>query len=237
LAGGFKYCARLGEISGVADSNKENKALRTRAEDILRAMLDYRNSGITINTLVAVHSEYAIPECCGLTLLSSRRISMMFCAKHLKDSDVIVRGTAADLLGEMPPDETNTRALIDALPVALADKQLNDAALSILDALGKQKSARANEAIKTALDSADYLIRRKAVATLKANGAGDFSSHIGIVQTRNTASDYERAIARMGKRITAVVTTTKGSFYDQFIAGRGHSQRRQLYPARQAELL
>jgi len=80
LAGGFKYCAGFGEISGVADSNKENKALRTRAEDILRAMLDYRNSGITINTLVAVHSEYAIPRCCGLTLLSSRRISMMFCA-------------------------------------------------------------------------------------------------------------------------------------------------------------
>jgi len=202
----------FGEISGVADSNKENKALRTRAEDILRAMLDYRNSGITINTLVAVHSEYAIPEVLRAYAAFKPKDLDDVLRKHLKDSDVIVRGTAADLLGEMPPDETNTRALIDALPVALADKQLNDAALSILDALGKQKSARANEAIKTALDSADYLIRRKAVATLKANGAGDFSSHIGIVQTRNTASDYERAIARMGKRITAVVTTTKGSF-------------------------
>jgi cyclophilin family peptidyl-prolyl cis-trans isomerase len=132
--------------------------------------------------------------------------------KHLKESDVIVRGTAADLLGEQPPDNTNTRALIDALPVALADKQLNDAALSILDALGKQKSAKANEAIKTALDSPDYLIRRKAVAILKANGAGDFSSRIGVVQTRNTVADYERAISRMGKHVTAVVKTTKGSF-------------------------
>ena len=116
------------------------------------------------------------------------------------------------LLGDLPPDETNARALIAALPVALADAQLNDAALAILDALGKQKSAKANDAIKTALNSNDHLIRRKAVAVLKANGAGDFSSRIGIVQTRNTAADYERAFARIGKRFNAVVTTTRGSF-------------------------
>jgi cyclophilin family peptidyl-prolyl cis-trans isomerase len=132
--------------------------------------------------------------------------------KHLSESDVVVRSTAADLLGELPPDDTNAGALIEALPVALADQQLNDAALSILDALGKQKSTKANDAIKTALDSTDYLIRRKAVAVLKENGAGDFSSRIGTVQTRNTAADYERAIARLGKQVTAVVTTSKGSF-------------------------
>jgi cyclophilin family peptidyl-prolyl cis-trans isomerase/HEAT repeat protein len=131
---------------------------------------------------------------------------------HLKDSDVIVRATAAELLGELPADERNARALVAALPVALSDKDLNDAALAILDSLAKQKSAKANDAIKAALDSQDYLIRRKAVALLKANGAGDFSSRIGTVQTRNTAADYERAIGRMGKQIDAVVTTDKGSF-------------------------
>jgi cyclophilin family peptidyl-prolyl cis-trans isomerase len=112
----------------------------------------------------------------------------------------------------MSPDETNTRALVAALPVALADKELNDAALAILDSLAKQKRADANEAIKTALASQDYLVRRKAVALLKANGAGDFSTRIGTVQTRNTLADYERAIARMGKQVTALVTTEKGSF-------------------------
>jgi cyclophilin family peptidyl-prolyl cis-trans isomerase len=130
----------------------------------------------------------------------------------LQESDLIIRGTAADLLGELPPDETNARALIDALPVALADKQLNDAALSILDALAKQKTARTNEAIKTALDSNDRLIRRRAIALLKANGVGDFSSRLGIVKTSNTAADYERAIGRIGKQVRAVVTTTRGSF-------------------------
>ena len=89
---------------------------------------------------------------------------------------------------------------------------MNDAALSIIDSLAKQKNAAASEAIKTALDSSDYLIRRRAVALLKANGAGDFSARIGAVKTRNSTADYERALARIGKRIKAVVTTTKGSF-------------------------
>jgi cyclophilin family peptidyl-prolyl cis-trans isomerase len=132
--------------------------------------------------------------------------------KHLKESDVVIRATAAGILGDLPPDETNERALIAALPVALADARLNDAALAILDALGKQKSAGANDVIRTALNANDHLIRRKAVAVLKANGAGDFSSRIGTVQTRNTTADYERAFARIGKRFNAIVATTRGSF-------------------------
>ena len=137
--------------------------------------------------------------------------------KHLKESDVIIRATAAELLGELPTDEVNTRALIEALPVALQDKELNDAALAILDSLAKQKNALANEAIKTALDSPDHLIRRKAVALLKANGAGDFSSRIGTVQTRNTTADYERAIAQIDKAVSAVVTTSRGAFTIQLL--------------------
>jgi cyclophilin family peptidyl-prolyl cis-trans isomerase/HEAT repeat protein len=202
----------LGEIASLPDSNKENKSLRTRAEDLLAAMLDYRNSGININTLVAVHSEYAIQDVLRAYGAFKPKDLPEVLRKQLKESDVIVRGTAADLLGELPPDETNTRALIDALPVALADRALNDAALSILDALAKQKSAKANDAIKTALDSDDYLVRRRAVTLLKTNGAGDFSSRISIVRTLNTTADYERALARIGKRFNAVVRTSKGSF-------------------------
>jgi cyclophilin family peptidyl-prolyl cis-trans isomerase len=93
----------------------------------------------------------------------------------------------------------------------------NDAALAILSALAKQKNDAANKAVKTALDSKDHLIRRRAVALLKANGVGDFSSRIGTVQTRNTDADYQRAIARIGKKPTATVTTTKGSFTIEFL--------------------
>jgi cyclophilin family peptidyl-prolyl cis-trans isomerase len=89
---------------------------------------------------------------------------------------------------------------------------LNDAALSILDALAKQKSAAANDLIKAGLKSGDHLARRRAAALLKTNGAGDFASEIGTVQTRNTDADYKRALARIGRNVRAVVTTSKGSF-------------------------
>ncbi len=164
----------LGELAVVPDTTNENKRIRSQAEDLLRAMLDYRNSGLTINTLVAVHSEYAIPDVLRAFAAFKPKDLDEVLRQQLKESDVVVRGTAADLLGELPPDETNSRALIAALPIALADKQLNDAALSILDALAKQKTAKANEALTTALDTPDHLIRRKAVALLKANGVGDF---------------------------------------------------------------
>jgi cyclophilin family peptidyl-prolyl cis-trans isomerase len=209
---GSSLAQGLAEIAALPESTPGKKQVEAQAVEILRAMLDYRNSALNINTLVAVHSEYAIPDVLRAYAAFKPKDLEDVLRKHLKDSDVIVRATAAELLGELKPDDTNTRALIEALPVALKDKELNDAALAILDSLAKQKSAKANEAIKTALDSEDYLIRRKAVSLLKANGAGDFSSRIGIVKTRNTAADYERAISRIGKQIDAVVTTDKGSF-------------------------
>jgi cyclophilin family peptidyl-prolyl cis-trans isomerase/HEAT repeat protein len=137
--------------------------------------------------------------------------------KYLLANDVIVRATGAEVIGNQTPGEINTRALIDALPRALGDKDLNDAALAILDALAKQKNPAANEAIKTALNSSDHLIRRRAVALLKANAVGDFSDRIGTAQTRNTVVDYRRAIARIGKHPTATVVTNRGSFTIEFV--------------------
>lgn len=199
----------LGEVAALA--TKDKSQLTQQAEDILRAMLDYRNSGIVINTLVAVHSEYAIPDVLrAFAAFKPKDLNSLLIA-HLEETDVVIRATAAELLGELPADESNTSALIKALTLALVDKQ-NDAALAILDSLGKQKTTVANEAIKTALDSSDYLVRRQAAALLKANGGGDFSARIGTVRTRNTLADYRRAISRTGTFGRAVVMTTKGTF-------------------------
>ena len=137
--------------------------------------------------------------------------------RQLAAQDVIVRATAAELLGELAPDEANARALAGALPAALRD-EMNDAALAILDALGKQKSAFANEAIKGALNTTDHLVRRRAAALLQANGAGDFAARVGTVRTTHTADDYARALARSGKTVRAVVTTDKGAFTIELLA-------------------
>ena len=203
--------AGLGEIAALPDATKNKAELGSAAETLLRAMIDYRNSGLTINTLVAVHSEYAIPDVLrALAAFKPQDLATVLRAQF-KESDIIVRGTAADLLSDLPPSEENTRALAAAWPQATNDV-LNDAALSILDALAKQKSATANDLIKAGLKSGDHLIRRRAAALLKTNGAGDFSSQIGTVQTRNTDADYSRALSRIGKTVRAVVTTSKGSF-------------------------
>ncbi|MBC8031437.1 MAG: peptidylprolyl isomerase [Pyrinomonadaceae bacterium] len=201
-----------GSRQNLAPGSKENNEIRGDAQKILRAMLDYRNSGLTINTLVAVHSEYAVPDVLRAFAAFKPKDLSEVLRQHLKESDVIIRATAAELLGELPLDSTNTEVLRDALKVALQDKELNDAALAIIDALAKQKNRNANLAMMPALDSSDHLIRRKAVASLRTTGAGDFSARIGTVQTRNTTADYERAIARIGKSVQAVVLTSKGSF-------------------------
>jgi cyclophilin family peptidyl-prolyl cis-trans isomerase/HEAT repeat protein len=203
--------AGLGEIAALPDSWRTKAELAATAQFLLRAMLDYRNSGLTINTLVAVHSEYAIPDVLRALAAFKPQDLGAVAQAHLKETDVVIRGTAADLLGDLPPSEENTRALAAAWPQA-ANDTLNDAALSILDALGKQKTATANELIKEALKSGDPNIRRRAANILKANGAGDFSSQVGTAHSRNTEADYKRALGRIGKSVRAVVTTSKGSF-------------------------
>ena len=203
LAAGFR------EIATLPDTVKNKAELVAKAEAILRSSLgDPRSFD---KAPAAAHMEYAVPDLLrAFAALKPKDLAEVL-LKHLNHADVIVRGTAADILGDLPPSEANARALINALPRTEKDP-LNDAALSILDALGKQKSEAANKAVASVLGWRDHLVRRRAVNILKANGVGDVSIHIGIVQTTNTSADYRRALARVGKKVRAVVTTTKGSF-------------------------
>jgi cyclophilin family peptidyl-prolyl cis-trans isomerase/HEAT repeat protein len=194
----------LGEIAALADTVKDKAALSARAQEILRSMLSYDKPG-------APHSEYAIPDVLRAYAAFKTADLAEVLRKHLSESDVIVRATAADLLGELPPDPVNADALIKAWNEAKKDK-LNDAQLSILEALSKQKSDVTNEVIKNTLVMSDRLIRTRAVGYLKENGAGDFSSQVSVVATGKTREDYERAVARIGKSVRARVVTSRGSF-------------------------
>jgi cyclophilin family peptidyl-prolyl cis-trans isomerase/HEAT repeat protein len=192
----------LGEIAGVtaAEAGSGIVGLQADTQITLRSWLEDANL-----------SQLAAPDVINALAAYKPNDLAQVLRKELSAKDAIVRATAAGLLGDLPPDEATTRSLIDALPMTAQD-DLNDAALAILDTLAKQKSPMANDALKTMLDSHDYLVRRRATALLKANGAGDFSARIGTVAPRNTAADYARALARMNKLVRAVVNTDKGAF-------------------------
>ena len=208
---GASVAQALGEIATLPDTVANKAELKQVAESYLQAMLDYKNSGIKINSLLPLHTEYGVPDVLRAYAAHKPKDLTTVLSSFLEGNDVVVRGTAADLLGDFPPSDENTRLLATALPRSLKD-DLNDAALSVLDSLGKQKNSAANDAIKTALDSKDILVRRRAANLLKTNNAGDFSARIGTAQTRNTRADYQRALGRIGRMVRAVVTTTKGSF-------------------------
>src|SRR5262245_38958937 len=72
--------------------------------------------------------------------------------------DVGVRATVASLLGDLQSDE-NLDALINVLAQSRTDAE-NDAKLAALSSLSKYKSARAIEAVKSALADHDHLVRR-----------------------------------------------------------------------------
>lgn len=204
---GASLAQALGEIANLTVSASE----REHAVTLLRSMLDYKNSGIKIRTLIATQPEKGVPDVLRALALHKAEGLETVLQEHLRSPDVIVRAVSAELLGELPPSESTTRDLIAALPAAMRD-ELNDASLAILDALAKQKNSAANKAIESGLSSSDYLIRQRAAALLQENGLGDFSARVGPVRSRYTAADYERAISRSGKPVRAVVSTSKGTF-------------------------
>jgi len=152
--------------------------------------------------------------------------------ESLQHKDVFIRATAAELLGDLESNKENISALTAAFPKTKNDK-LNDAALAILDALEKQykklpKGDTSGFSIlklfESALDSPDYLVRRKTIAILKTlqltesvpqsfetvrfstkkdKSSGEF---------RTVRADYVRAVSRKNGTVKAVLITEKGTF-------------------------
>jgi len=196
----------LGEIAAVSSEKAGNSAVSVQADAqlALRTLLaDPATPALAVPDVLAGIAAYKPPD---------RALVMR---AQLAAADVIVRATAAGQLGELAPDEETTAALAAALPQALQRDEMNDAALAILDALAKQKSEAALAAIRTALDSPDYLIRVRASALLQAaqpDATNGEDVRIETVATRNRPVDYRRALARLGKRFHATVNTDKGAF-------------------------
>ncbi len=152
---------------------------------------------------------------------------------HLKNADLFVRSAAAELLGEQTATKENIEALKTAFDESfLTDKIYNDAQLAILDALFKLAKNDAVPTIFIALNSNDYLVRKKAFELLQSDGTGFSKAMIerGISQKKNqvlpyapafktklgqilnTNADYVRAISRKNGTAKAIFTTEKGTF-------------------------
>jgi cyclophilin family peptidyl-prolyl cis-trans isomerase/HEAT repeat protein len=193
----------LGEMAGVTSAMVGNSvvSLQADAQIALRSLIDSPNT-----------PPLAVPDLLR-ALAEFKPLDLAVIARtQLRADDVIVRAAAADALAELPPDAESARALADALPRSLQD-ETNDAALSVLGALAKQPGAEAAEAIKTALEVPNYLVRRRAADILRERAGGaQAGRRIETVNTTNHRADYERAAERIGKNVRAVVATDKGSF-------------------------
>jgi cyclophilin family peptidyl-prolyl cis-trans isomerase/HEAT repeat protein len=199
----------LGEIAAVSSERAGNSLVSVQADAqlALRSMLgDATTPALAVPDVLTAIAAFKPPD--GAIVMRGQ----------LAAADVIVRATAAGQLGELAPDPETTAALAAALPAALQRDEMNDAALAILDALAKQKSEAALAAIRTALDSPDYLLRRRAAAIIESAQPDTTASpehgdgRIETVATRNRIGDYRRALARRAARVLANVSTDKGAF-------------------------
>ncbi|MFL6333985.1 MAG: peptidylprolyl isomerase [Pyrinomonadaceae bacterium] len=193
----------LGEMAGVTSAQVGNSVvtLQADAQIALRALVQSPSTPPS-----------SLPDLLR-SLAAFKPIDLAAVARAaLSNPDVIARATAADILSDLPPEPDTARSLADALPRALQD-ETDDAALSILGALGKQQGAEVELALKSALETTDYLVRRRAADILRERAGGPRGERrVETVNTRNHREDYERALARIGKTVRAVITTDKGSF-------------------------
>ncbi|MFZ1700184.1 MAG: peptidylprolyl isomerase [Pyrinomonadaceae bacterium] len=160
----------------------------------------------------------------------------------LANSDVNVRGTAADLMANQPPTPANVEAIKKAFSRSLiVDKMSDDATLAIMAALFRLDKKGAVGVLLTALDAPNYLVRRRAFQMLadpelqkaspgiaaslekaKADGKDKVLPYKSFYGTRlgqmvNTEAYYRRALARKNGSVKAAFRTTKGSFTIDFM--------------------
>ena len=134
--------------------------------------------------------------------------------KQLDSKDVIVRATAAGLIGDkVEPSPAVINALVEKFKTARKDK-MNDARLAILEALSKLKHPINREVLQGAERDPDYIVRRRAFELeLEANPTANISGlNPGPVDTGHDQAYWMRA-ARLSACATnpvAIIHCKKG---------------------------
>ena len=220
----------LGEFANL-ESNTENNALKSNVRVLL-----VQSIGEWLNLSVKdkeSNNSLAIPDLLRAFAAFKSENTSGIVRPFLENSqDVFIRTAAAEILGELEPNNEDIAALTAAFLETENDK-FNDAALAILDALEKQyknlpKGDEAGLSIlkqfKFALESPDYLVRRKTISILKSLGLTESvpqsfevvrfpSGKTGLAsELRVVRADYARAVSRKNGSVKAVFTTEKGVF-------------------------
>jgi len=142
--------------------------------------------------------------------------------KALADDDLFVRAAALGALGEAAgaghdDPESLTGALIEGYRRGAGDVQ-NDARLAALDGLGRTGTDRAREAIGTALDDADYLVRRRAAELMRDRFGVDRVAEVRGPEASRDAAGYLEAVRRGRRRVTATFDTDAGRIVVELLA-------------------
>lgn len=155
----------------------------------------------------------------------------------LGNDDVNVRTTAAELIGRQPAKPENIDALKKAFSRSMIiDRSSDDAILAIMGSLNRLNKKESVGVLLSALQSHNYLVRRRAfqlladaelqkdlpgiavsVADARSKGKDKVLPYTQIAKSRlgqvlNSERDYRRALSRKNGSVQARFVTTKGSF-------------------------
>lgn len=221
----------LSAISDFIKSEEDKELRRSIVADSLRGFSKLEEaSGKDPRLLMA------IPAVIGLYADLSTEGADATLRGFLSNQDVFIRAAAASAIGDRSASQENLKALAAAFSEALVgDKDYDDAKLALLSAIVKLDKERAKASLDAALKHYEYLVRKRALELIRANGlekqfpdaaelvggVQDFDpkrgSKLGQVYLEDT--DYKRALSRKNGSVRAVVSTAKGKFTIEFFPG------------------
>ncbi len=223
----------LGEIANL-ESNDKNNPTKLKVRLLLVQLI-----GIWVNTpakdKATDNTRFAIPDLLrAFAAFKSENTSNILRPMLQTEPDPFIRVAVAEILADQPASKENVNALESAfIKAVILDKDYNDAQLAILDALFKlDKDQPDFDILITAVNSEDYLVRKKALEILKkldrpiaremierslavkddqlSPYSPAFGTKLGAIL--NTNADYTRAVSRKNRQTKAVLTTEKGTF-------------------------
>ena len=142
---------------------------------------------------------------------------------HLKNPDVFVRATAAELIGGLnDSSEPVISAIYDAYKVARADN-VNDARIAIVEAADKLKHPMNIQVLSDPSRDSDYVVRLKAAELLRISSTEVTTNRlqIGKVETGHDRAYWHRIaqLSEIRTNPTAVIHTRKGLIRIELLAG------------------